>query len=168
MSGQVTNTPNPGGLCVDFSGVIVGSMLTDANGNFSGTMTANDQGTAYAATGDGQSNIASAAVTDPQAATQMDAISAVEGMGDVWTFSGQLVGGYQGQSVYLSGIKDLNNVTTTTDANGNWEYTVRLDGQSDDNGLASAYSADAWGVQSNTQYIDVTQTSTVGVGMPPM
>ncbi|HVS37728.1 MAG TPA: hypothetical protein VMS17_19355 [Gemmataceae bacterium] len=161
VSGQVTNTSNPGGLTVLLSGVTGGTLTTDANGNFSGTLTASGQGQANAATSDGQSNIATANVTDP--ATVMTDLGAEDGPTDIWTFSGVVQGGYQGEAVYFSGNHTLTGKSTTTDAEGNWSYTVQLDGTSDDNGDILVWAVDAWGVKSNVQDIAVEQNGVGGI-----
>jgi hypothetical protein len=163
VSGTVTNTSTPGGLTVLLSGVVGGTLTTDAQGNFSGTLTASGQGAAHAATSDGQSNIATANVTDP--GTTMTNFQAVEDPNDVWVFSGLVTGGYQGEAVNFAGNHSLTGKSTTTDASGNWTYAIQLDGTTDDNGDVEAWAVDAWGVQSNVQDTPITQTVTGSGGM---
>jgi hypothetical protein len=164
FTGQVTNTSSPGGLTVLLSGVVGGTTTTDSNGYFQVTLPASGQGTAYLATADGQSNIAQVAVTDP--ATTINEFTEVSGgISGVSTFSGSVQGGYQGEVVNFSGLKDLQGQSATCDANGNFEISVQLDGQPDDEGEAYAQATDAWGVQSNEATFYVTQS--FGENSPP-
>ncbi len=158
LSGQVADTSSPGGLTVLLSGVVGGTATTDANGNFSATLTASGQGIVYAATSDGQSNIVQAAVTDP--GTVIDEFWASTGSLNVFTFTGHVQGGYQGEVVNFSGLKDLDGQSATVDANGGFRFTTQLDGRQDDEGDAYAQATDAWGVQSNEASYWITQSYT--------
>ncbi len=161
--GQVTNMSSPGGVTVLFSGVVGGSTTTDSNGNFRATLTASAQGTSYVATADGESNIAQVAVADP--GTTITQFSGVAGLGNFETFSGQVQGGYQGEVVNFSGLKDLQGQSATVGANGSFSFTVELDGRQDDEGEAYAQATDAWGVQSNEAIFYTTQS--YGENSPP-
>ncbi len=165
LSGQVTNTSSPGGLTVLLSGVVGGTATTDANGNFTATLTASGQGAAYAATSDGQSNIAQVAVTDP--GTVIDDFGAITGTSNIFTFSGHVQGGYQGEVVNFGGLKDLEGQSATVDANGEFSLTVQLDGKTDDEGDAYAQATDAWGVQSNEASYWITQSYSSGNQLNP-
>ena len=147
LVGSVTNTPNPGGMGVLFSGQVVGSTTTDANGNFNVTLPASDLGAVYAATGDGQSNIARGAVVDP--GTTIVSMMGSQYPGNVWLFSGQVQGGYQGEVVHLSGVKDLEGKSTTLDWSGRFSYVQPMDNTMDDVGDAYFQATDAWGLNSN-------------------
>jgi hypothetical protein len=155
--GQVTNTPDPGGLTVQLSGVVNGTAVTNSNGTFLVYLQATGLGTAYAATTDGQSNTAQFAVTDPSP-PQINQFASVEYPNGMFEFSGHVNGGYKGEVVTLGGIQDLQGKTATLDANGNFIYMVVLDGQPNDNGTATAQATDQWGVASNLATDYVTQT----------
>ena len=145
--GQVTNTPSPGGLSVLLSGVVDGTTTTDSNGYFHYDATASGQGIVYAATGDGQSNIAQAAVTD--LGTTINDFMGICEPNHVWLFSGQVSGGYTGQVVNFSGLHSLEGGSAKVDSSGNFNYAVQLDGKMDDVGDAYAQTTDVWGMQSN-------------------
>lgn len=154
--GQVTNTPNLGGLTVDLTGVATGTATTSSNGRFIVALKASSLGTEYAATADGQSNTAQVVLTDP--APTITQFSSSEHPGDLFVFTGHVTGGYQGETVTLGGIPALQGQTATLDSNGNFTISEVLDGQMDDNGDATAQVADAWGTTSNLATSWVSQT----------
>lgn len=67
---------------------------------------------------------------------------------NVWTFQGQVVGdNAAGLVVQFGGIPSLEGQTATTDANGFFQLTVRLNPGED--GTATAQTTDRWGQSSN-------------------
>jgi hypothetical protein len=164
LTGQVTNTPTPGGLAVQLGGEVNGTVTTDANGNFTATLPAAALGVVTAATADGQSNTAQTTLTDP--GTQITAFNWMEDPGNLYVFTGRVGRGYQGETVNLGGLQSLQGKSTTVDANGNFTYTVQLDGTIDDTGNASAQAVDVWGVNSNLALVWVIETN-LGPASPP-
>ena len=146
--GRVTNTPNPGGLTVQLSGVASGTATTSANGTFMVQLVASGLGTEYAATADGQSNTAQATLTDP--APTVDQFEWGEGAGGMFDFSGHVSGGYQGETVNLGGLYDLQGKTATLDASGDFNIYVVLNGQMNDNGNATARTRPTCGARRPT------------------
>jgi hypothetical protein len=147
VSGQVFNVQNPSGITVLLSGVVGGSAVTDANGMFSASLTASGLGTVYAATADGQYNISQRDILD-----QASSITGFYGStvaSDIYVFSGNVNGGYQGETVNFGGLKDLRGTSTTVDANGHFSFTVQLYPGIDDTGDATAQAVDVWGTTSN-------------------
>ena len=152
LTGQVTNTSSPGGLTVNLSGVVGGTTTTDSHGNFSATLTASGQGSANAATADGQSNIATSAVTDP--GTTMTGFMGGTATSRIWTFSGGITNGYRGEVVNFSGLPSVQGKSTTVyidplSGSPVFSYTVQL--TASDWGDIYAQAIDAWGVLSNQQ-----------------
>jgi len=159
FTGQVTNTPSPGGLTVQLSGIANGGAVTDANGNFSDTLQGTGPGQESAKTTDGLSNVATVMV-------QMEAITdfgyTVTGPG-MYIFSGHVAGGVEGQVVNLGGIKDLTGKTAVVDSNGDFSIAVQLDALPDDNGTAWAQLTYS-GVTTNEATTWVTQTIMIRPG----
>ena len=157
LGGQVTNTPSPSDLTVQLSGEITGTVTTNSSGYFYTVLPAAGLGTVYAATTDGQSNIAQVTLTDPMP-PQIDQFSYMEYPGGMFMFVGHVNGGYQGEVVNLGGIQDLQGKTATVDSNGDFSIVVRLNGQMSDNGDATAQTSDVWGTNSNQATDWVSQT----------
>ena len=164
LMGQVTNTPTPGGLTVQLGGEVNGTATTDANGNFTASLPAAALGVVTAATADGQSNTAQFTLTDQ--GTRITSFNWIQDPGNVYVFSGQVGGGYQGETVNLGGIHSLQGKSTTVDVSGNFSYTVQLDGTVDDTGNASAQAVDVWGVTSNMALVWVIEAN-AGPASPP-
>jgi len=70
-----------------------------------------------------------------------------------------------GMTVTLGGLPELQNVTVTTDANGNFSYTCQL--AVGESGTATAITTDWWSAQSNEAEVyvsPVSSSSSGGVG----
>ncbi len=157
LMGQVTNTPSPGGLTVQLGGEVNGTTTTNSSGYFTVGLQAAGLGTVTAQTTDGQSNVAQVTLTDPSP-PQITQFSYMEYSNGMYVFEGQVSGGYQGEVVNLSGLKDLQGKTATVNSNGSFSIVVHLDGQMDDNGDATAQTSDVWGTNSNVAASWVMQT----------
>ena len=148
LMGQVTNTPSPSDLTVQLSGEVTGTVTTNSSGYFYTGLPAAGLGTVYAATTDGQSNIAEVTLIDPMP-PQIDQFSYTDYPNDMYVFMGHVNGGYQGEVVNLGGLQDLQGKTATVESNGDFSIAVRLNGQMSDNGDATAQTSDVWGTSSN-------------------
>jgi hypothetical protein len=159
IMGSVRDTPSPGGLTVALSGVVSGTVTTDSYGSFSAVLPATGLGTVNAATTDGQSNTAQFTLMDTMA-PQISSFYAMESTGDMFVFRGHVNNFVAGETISFSGmVKDMRGVTTTINQNGDFALAVEMDGLADDNGSVYAVaSADAWGVESNTASVWISQT----------
>jgi hypothetical protein len=159
LSGQLTDTPSPGNQSILISGVASGTAVTDANGRYAITLTASGLGMVSGITADHQSNTAQVTLSDT--APNISNFVGKESAGDWWTFTGKVTYGQtlQGLTVNFGGqAVSLQGKTTTVDANGNFSFSIQLDGTENDNGLVSATITDWWGQRSNTALTNVYQT----------
>jgi hypothetical protein len=83
--------------------------------------------------------------------------AAVEIVGGLWRFTGDVVDEAPGGLTVTFGGEpvSLQNVTVTTDANGHFEKTVLLHTDGSDNGLASAQTVDGGGLASNVALYNI-------------
>jgi hypothetical protein len=147
LSGKVTDA-QPGGMTVTFSGVATGSVVTNADGTFSKTLTATALGTIYATTQDvwGLSS-AAAQVTVTNSAPSIT-LFANNVSGNLWTFSGKVMDEYApGLTVTFSGTPSVDGKTVIVQSDGTFSLTVTL--QPGETGWIYATTTDWWGVQSN-------------------
>jgi hypothetical protein len=152
LSGTVTDpAASPAGLTVTFTGVVAGTAVTDSNGNFTLTTNAACLGVVDATTVDSlgnNSNTASVTLTAP--APVINDFTAVEGPGQIFTFSGTVTDQTPGGlSVGFGGIPALVGQSATTNGGGAFSLTVQLQDNGSDNGTAWAQTADWWGLISN-------------------
>jgi hypothetical protein len=154
FSGQVTDTPSPGGLTVQISGAATGTTTTDASGNYSVTLTATSLGVVQARTGDGLSNIATATLT--AGTPDIQNFGYVKGDNNYYTFSGQVTGDVtQGMVVTFSGQSQaMQGKTCTVGVNGWFSITVQI--PPSDLGTVSAVATDWWGIPSDVVSVLVT------------
>jgi len=149
LTGTVTDE-TPGGRTVTFTGEVIGSVTTNANGTFSYTATATALGNVTAQTTDpwGLSS-APAQVTLAVAAPVISNFQVVHQYGTTWVVEGHVTApDSTGMTVRLGGLPALQGKTATVDGNGNFEIEVTIpNGQW---GTATADVTDAWG-QSATQ-----------------
>ena len=159
LVGHVTDA-QPAGLTVQLSGVYVGTVQTDADGNFTLAVDPDNLG------------IESANVTDEAglASNQAQAIfssmaPSITGfcgqrtLGHIWTFTGHVTDEYAaGLKITFGGaVQAMDGQSTTVDANGDFTFTIEIpDGQE---GGVSAQTTDWWGLASN-QAIWVVSPST--------
>jgi hypothetical protein len=150
VTGQVFGN-SPGGLAVTLSGVVSGSMTTDANGMFTYTGTASAAGQIHATVTDAWGVTASSSTTLLNLPPIIINFQAINNGNNTWTFIGQVQDEYAtGLVVRLSGIPSLdnNNASATVQANGAFSYTISL--QPGENGSVTAECIDLWG-QSSTE-----------------
>jgi hypothetical protein len=149
LSGKVTDA-QAGGMVVTFSGVVNGTATTDANGNYSVTLTPTALGQITATTTDiwgltsasATATVANSAPTITLAATQR---------GNMWTFSGRVTDEYApGLVVTFSGPGAINGRTTTVASDGTFTLSVML--TSNDAGWVTATVTDWWGLAADAQY----------------
>jgi hypothetical protein len=158
LTGQLTGIPNVANQSITISGQANGAAITNAKGKFLITLVASGLGNVYAAMSNGSSNTAMVTLTDT--APVITSFQATEGQNGVWTFSGTVTWNrsFTSMTVNLGGqLVSLQNVSTTANGTGTFSVNVTLDGQPDDNGLATAVAVDPWGLQSNTATATVQQ-----------
>jgi hypothetical protein len=157
LSGGVTDL-DPGNRTVTFSGMVTGSAVTDAAGNFSYTAQASALGNVDASTVDLwslQSNVAQ--VTVACLSPVVSNFGASEGPLQLWTFSGVVTAASPaGLVVTLGGFPSIAGKTATVQADGSWSVTAPM--QASDNGEISAQTTDWWGQASNIDWTLVHQT----------
>jgi len=109
-------------------------------------MTPDDTG-GGGATGGIQSGIQ----TPPPGAPQIVSFGAVEVVGGVWDFTGTVIDANPaGLTVKFGGEPEsLQGASTTTNANGNFDYATMLNTNGSDNGTATAQTTDGQGLTSN-------------------
>jgi hypothetical protein len=147
VTGQVSSSNSPtGGRTVTLSGVVSGSVTTNADGTFAYTGPASALGQIQAAVTDdsGVTVTSSAELTD--APPTIVNFQAVNNGGTSWTFTGQVQHAYAaGLVVTLRGVPSLdnNNASATVQANGSFSYTIML--QPGERGGVTADCTDWWG-----------------------
>lgn len=148
LSGQVTDTV-PGSLTVSFTGKVVGSVVTNSDGTFSGTFEASALGLISATVTNGLGFVSSAsAVTLVSNAPVISDFVGVLQTGTMWIFSGRVTDeGHTGMIVRFDGLASLDGKTATVQANGTFSLTVQL--QPNEEGTALAETTDWWGLVSN-------------------
>jgi hypothetical protein len=148
MTGSVmdrTDPNGPGGLTVNFGGVVSGSTTTDARGFFRLTMTASSLGNVTATVTDdnGDSGAASVALADNLAVNNF--VCSCDN-GNIWTFSGTVTGSYvQGLVIDFSQSTPsaLANESITVQSDGTFSLTIELN--NGDCGAVIAQVTDGWG-----------------------
>lgn len=149
LSGHVTDN-QPAGLTVQFSGAYSGSAQTDAEGNFSLTVSPDQLGLVSGTVTDTAgltSNLAQAIFSSMPPMITSFTTSNV--LGHIWTFTGHVTDEYAaGLKVTFGGaVQAVDGLTATVDADGNFSLTVEIaDG---DDGGVSAQTTDWWGLASN-------------------
>lgn len=143
LTGTVSGA-NPAGATVTFTGAVSGSTTTDAYGNYTFTTTAASLGTVSAVAVDTQQNT-SAPATATVADTAPTITLAVTGVSaNYLTYAGKVTDVDQaGETVNISGAT---NGTVTTDANGNFSFTLSTASL----GTIDVNTTDQWGLASNT------------------
>jgi hypothetical protein len=149
VTGQVSGN-SPAGLTVTLSGVVAGSVTTNANGTFIYTGPASALGQIQATVTDvwGVTAASSTMLTDTP--PRIVSFEAINNGNNSWTFTGQVQDEYAaGLVVRLGGIPclDNNNASATVQANGTFTYTVTL--EPGENGGVTAECTDWWGQASN-------------------
>jgi hypothetical protein len=138
----------PGGLTVTFTGALSGSAVTNSDGTFSFTTTANTLGAVYARATDQWGVQTSQVSLTLASAPQITALSATLASGNSWTLSGTIVdASAAGITISFGGLTSLTGLTTTVASDGTFSFTAKL--QSGEAGTATAQFTDSWGLASN-------------------
>jgi hypothetical protein len=146
VSGTVTDVDS-GGLAVTFSGVVVGSATTAANGSFTLMATATGLGNITMSVTDLWSQTGTAQVAVAPDAPTISNFTGIQAL-SLWTFTGTVTApSLQGMQVTLGGLPELNNAPVTINADGLFIAVVQL--AAGESGTASAQATDCWGQLSN-------------------
>jgi len=149
LSGKVTDA-QAGGVVVTFSGVVSGTATTDANGNYSVTLTPTALGQITATTTDVWGLTSSSVMATVSNTAPTITLTAVQ-HGNTWTFSGHVTDEYAaGLVVTFSGPGAINGRTTTVACDGTYSLSVML--TSSDVGWVTATVTDWWGLAADAQY----------------
>jgi hypothetical protein len=153
LSGQVTGI-DAGNQTITFTGMVTGTVKTNADGTFSFTAQATGLGNVSAGTMDlwGQAS------NNPQATLSSNSpvitnFAPMQAYGTTWTFEGKVTDeSPQGLTVTLGGIPALQGQTVTVGSNGWFYFTVNVQGNQA--GTACAVTVDWWGLQSNEALVN--------------
>lgn len=148
LSGQVTDGMF-GSLTVNFTGKVVGSVVTNSDGTFSGAFEASALGLISATVTNGLGFASSAATVTlvSNAPLISDFVAALQ-TGTTWVFSGRVTDeSHTGLVVRFDGLSSLEGKTATVQANGTFSLSVQL--QPNEEGNALAETTDWWGLVSN-------------------
>jgi hypothetical protein len=138
---------SPAGLTVQLTGAASGTATTDANGNFSVTLTATALATIYASTTDGLSNTASVLLAD--VAPTISNFAFTEDSSNLYVFSGTVTGNNAGEVVTLGGmVAATDGQVLPVSSTGYFSLAIQLTGASND-GSITAQATDWWGLTSN-------------------
>jgi hypothetical protein len=153
-SGHLANASTLANQAIAVTGEAGGTTYTDANGNYSVTLSELGSGQVNAQTLDGSSNIASGTIVTFSGGSSSSGalltMSVSYGAGTSITLSGSLsdTSQYAGQTIVISGKASG---TTVTDANGNFSVTLNASGL----GLVFAVTQDG---SSNIASVTLTDT----------
>lgn len=147
LTGQVSDSA-PGSLTVSFTGKVVGSVVTNTDGTFSGTFEATALGLVSATVTNGLGFASSAAsVTLVSNAPVISAFLATFET-QTWVFTGRVTDeSATGLVVHFSGLPSLEGKTAVVQADGTFQLIVLL--QQGEEGTALAKATDWWGLDSN-------------------
>lgn len=143
LTGQLANQSGPmAGQTIDLGGSVNGTATTNANGNYSVTLSVSQLGQVTAVSADGQSNTCMAMLMS--AAPTITNFNATPEGGGVWLLSGNVTGQpLQGTVVNFAGIKAVDGEQETVNANGTFNLYVTV--SSGNGGLVEAEAVDWWG-----------------------
>ncbi len=143
FSGQLTYTGNPvANATIKLSGVVTASTTTNAQGNYSITLSIPQLGAEYAASADGLSNTALCTLQGGSPSIS-DFTATAEGNG-LWLLTGTVTGApTQGEVVNFGGITPLQGQSTTVKSDGTFSFYVII--PAGEGGPASAQAVDWWG-----------------------
>jgi hypothetical protein len=148
FSGQLANPSGPmANRTVNLTGVVNASVTTNQQGHYDVILAVPQLGTAYAASGDGQSNTAQfTLVNGSPVINDFTAVSVGNGM---WLFSGSVSGApTQGETVNFGGITPLQGQSTAVNGDGTFSFYAMV--PSGEGGWASAVAIDWWNDTSET------------------
>ena len=152
LSGMVMDEA-PAGLSVNFTGVYVGSTMTDSMGHFSVNVTPSQLGSITAGVTDNQGLAAMPVQRSCSSLAPTITLTGQRVACNQWTFSGLVLDEYApGLTVSFGGLASLAGKTATVAANGTFSLTVDL--AEGEEGTALAETMDWWGHHSNVaQYM---------------
>jgi hypothetical protein len=150
LSGQLTGTSTPGGECINLMGAVEGTAVTNAQGYYSVTLTAQSLGQVSAATADGLSNTATAMLVSA-ASTLSNFVATQEGPG-LWLFTGNVNGApTQGMMINFAGLQSMQGQSISVNPDGSFAFYFQV--PAGQNGIVSAQAIDWWGDTSNTAMV---------------
>jgi len=118
---------NPANCGVVITGAATGVATCDANGYFDAIFNVATPGAIQAVVGNGQAQSAPSAGMLTNAGPAVAGLTAVQGAGNTWTFSGTVTDeAPAGLTVTLTGPPGVNGATATVGANGSWSVTLTL------------------------------------------
>jgi hypothetical protein len=161
LSGQLSDTPNPGFRSISISGKVTATTFTNVLGQYNAMVSATGLGDVSVTATDGSSNTVTATLTDQ--APVLTSFDAVEGQTHCWTFRGTVTyhRHFNTMTINLGGVPvSIQGKTATADNTGHFEITLMLNGYSSDNGTVWAKAVSPWGLESNmlTDYVHQTGT----------
>jgi hypothetical protein len=139
------------GLTVSLSGIVTGTVITDANGSFTFSGTASGTGQVNASVTDvwGQTGTGSTQLTN-LAPTITNFQAESTGFQNIWTIEGQVTDEWAaGETVTFTGLVPLQNITVTVSSNGWFSFQVQI--PPSDNGLVVATVTDWYGATGQAQ-----------------
>jgi hypothetical protein len=140
LSGHLTSDNNVWQQ-IQFGGVVNGTAMTDANGNYSAVLMVPQLGQVTAQEANGQSNTVTANLVSQ--IPNITFTASPQGNG-VWLFSGTVAGApTQGEVVNFGGITPLAGQSTSVNADGTFSFTCVVN--SGQGGCATAQAVDWWG-----------------------
>jgi carbon monoxide dehydrogenase subunit G len=151
LYGKVT-APTASGLTVTLTGVVSGTTVSDANGDFSVTLNASGVGNVSATLADvwnQVSNPASVTVSEPP--PSFDSFKATNTSGTTWTFSGVVCDETPaGNTVSFSGTPSVSGKTCKTQNDGSFSLTITL--QQGEEGTEEVICTDWFNLNSQPDY----------------
>ncbi|HEY2148337.1 MAG TPA: hypothetical protein VGH32_10395 [Pirellulales bacterium] len=143
----MSDTPNPGGMLIQLTGVATGSAVTAADGSYSVALTASSLGMETATTPDGAS--ATTALTDVNAPL-INYFNSNKYQGGYFVFTGHVNGTvFAGEQITFGGnVPGMQGQTTKVNADGSFSFVAHFPSGTEGYVTASA-TADVWG-QNNT------------------
>jgi hypothetical protein len=157
LSGTLSGVPTVANQTIQIAGQANGTAVTDANGNYTVTLTATALGDVHV----GYDPNTWTTVTLTDTAPTLNDFFGNEGENRVWTFTGTTTynRSYSDLTVYFGGAPvSIRGESTEVSTDGTYSLGVQLNGTITDNGTASAWVVDAWGLKSNVAYFYVQQT----------
>jgi hypothetical protein len=147
FTGGVSNTPEPGGQTIQFSGAVSGLATTSANGSFSATLKATSLGQ-VSVTSISQPCV-TVSVTLVGGQPVISNLQAVNEGNGVWLITGSVSGApKQGETVDFGGIAPLEGKSVAVGTDGSFSLCVVIPGGQ--GGMVWAQAIDWWGDSSST------------------
>jgi hypothetical protein len=169
LTGTLSNSPNLGGVVINFTGVYTGSTATNSDGTFVVPASATSLGTITARTADGTSNAATVTLSD--ATPCISGFGVIQGPNQAYTFEGTVSYPYSYADLTvvftpegsnprtIANLVAMNqNHSSGVDNTGHFEWSVVLDNTPDDNGYVNAQAFTGWGTASCVKTTYVNQT----------